>query len=64
MCVCRIYVFAEDQNIIRFVSDLLTLVADLYETILVCGPLWTQFDDAVVLAVVFFASLFHSIRPG
>ena len=32
------------------VSDWLTLVADLYETILVGGLLWTQFDDVVVLA--------------
>ena len=54
--VCGIYVFAEGQNILR-----LTLVADLYGTILVGRPLWTQFDDAVVLAVVFFALLSRSI---
>ena len=37
------------------------LLADLYETILVGEPLWTQFDDVVVLAVVFFALLSRSI---
>ena len=45
----------------KVVSDWLTLVADLYGTILVGGHLWTQFDDAVVLAVVFFALLSRSI---
>ena len=49
--------FAEDRNIFKVVSNWLTLVADLYETILVGGTLWTQFDDVVVLAVVFFALL-------
>ena len=43
------------------VSDWLTLVADLYGTILVGGPLQTQFDDFVILAVVFFALLSRSI---
>ena len=43
------------------VSDWLILVADLYGTILVGRPLWTQFDDVVVLAVVFFALLSRSI---
>ena len=43
------------------VSDWLTLVADLYGTIVVGGPLWTQFDNVVVLAVVFFALLSRSI---
>ena len=42
------------------VSGWLTLVADLYGTILVGGPLWTQFD-VVVLAVVFFALLSRTI---
>ena len=45
----------------KVVFDWLTLVADLYETIVVGGPLWTQFDDVVVLAVVFFALLSRSI---
>ena len=45
----------------KVVSDWLTLVSDLYGTILVGVPLWTQFDDVVVLAVVFFALLFLSI---
>ena len=40
---------------IKVVSDWLTLVADRYGTILVGGPLWTQLDDVVVLAVLFFA---------
>ena len=35
----------------KVVSDSLTLVADLCRTILVGGPLWTQFNDVVVLAV-------------
>ena len=39
----------------------LTLVADLYETMFVGGPLWTQFDDVVFLVVVFFALLSRSI---
>ena len=45
----------------KVVSDWLTLVADLCGTILVGGPLWTRFDDVVVLAVVFFALLSRSI---
>ena len=45
----------------KVVSDWLTLVADLYGTILVGGPMWTQLDDDVTLAVVFFALLSHSI---
>ena len=45
----------------KIVSDWLTLVADLYEIILVGGPLWTQFDDIVVLAVLFLALLSRSI---
>ena len=46
-CVCGICVFAEDRNI--------------FGTILIGGPLWTQFDYVVVLAVVFFALLSRSI---
>ena len=34
---------------------------DLYGTILVGGPMRTQFDDVVVLAVVFFVLLSPSI---
>ena len=45
----------------KVVSDWLTLVADLYETILVGRPFWTQFDDVVVLMVVFFALLSRSM---
>ena len=52
LCVCR------GSKYFKIVSDWLTLVADLYGTILVGGPLWTQFDDVVVLAVVFFAFAF------
>ena len=44
----------------KVVSDWLTLVADLCGTILVRRPLWTQFDDVVVLVVVFFALLSRS----
>ena len=45
----------------KVVSKSLTLVADLYGTILVGGLLLTQFDDVVVLAVVFFPLLSRSI---
>ena len=46
-------------------SDWLTLVADLCETILVGGPLWTQFDDTVVLAVEFLVIVFFVLlSPG
>ena len=45
----------------KVVSDWLILDADLYGNILVGGPLRTEFDDVVVLAVVFFALLSHSI---
>ena len=55
LCVCR------GSKYFKVVSDWLTLVADLYGTILVGGPLWTQFDDVVALAVVFFALLSRSI---
>ena len=43
------------------VSDWLILDADLYGTIRVGIPLRTQFDDVVVLAVVFFALVSRSI---
>ena len=54
LCVCRGWKY------FKVVSDLLILVADLYGTILVGRPLWTQFDDVVVLAVVSFALLSRS----
>ena len=65
-CVCGIYVFTADRNIFKVVSDWLTLAAYLCKTILVGGPLWTQFDNVVVLAVeslvvVFFTLLFLGI---
>ena len=44
----------------KVVSDGLTLVEDLCGTILVGRPFWTQFDDVVVLAVVFFALFSNS----
>ena len=43
------------------VSDWLTLVVYLYGTLLVGRPLWTQFDNVVVLAVLSFALLSRSI---
>ena len=55
LCVCR------GSKYFEVVSDWLTLVAELYGTILVGGPLWTQFDVVVVLVVVFFAFLSRSI---
>ena len=51
LCVCR------GSKYSKVVSDWLILDANLYGTILVCRPLQTQFDDVVVLAVVFFALL-------
>ena len=56
ICVCR------GLKYFKVVSDWLTLVADLYGTILVGRPLWPQSDDVVVLAVVFFALFSHSTR--
>ena len=53
--------FRRGSKYFKVVSDWLTLVADLYGTILVGGPLWTQFDDVVVLEDVFFALLSRSI---
>ena len=43
--MCGIDVLAE------VIYDWLILDADLYRTILVCGPLQTQFDDLIGLAV-------------
>ena len=60
MCVWCLYI-RRGSKYFKVVSAWLTLVEDLYGTILVGGPLWTQFDDAVVLAVVFFALLSRSI---
>ena len=60
MCVWYLCV-RRGSKYFKIVSDLLTLVADLNGTIFDGGPLWTQFDDAVVLAVVFFALLSCSI---
>ena len=42
-------------------SDWLTLVADLCGTIFVSGPLWTRFNDVVVLTVEFFAVVFFAL---
>ena len=55
LCVCR------GSKYFKIVSDSLILDAGLYGTILVGRPLRTQFDDIVVLAVVFFALLSRSI---
>ena len=54
LCVCR------GSKYSKVVSNWLILDADLYRTILIGGTLWTQFDDVVVLAVVFFALLSRS----
>ena len=55
-CVCVWFLCVRrGSKYFNVVSDWLTLVVDLYGTILVGRPLWTQFDDAVALAVVFFA---------
>ena len=53
--------FRRGSKYFKVISDCLTLVADLYGTILLGGPLWTQFNAVVVLAVVFFALLSCSI---
>ena len=55
LCVCR------GSKYSKVVSDWLILNVDLYGTILVDRPLRTQFDDVVVLAVVFFALLFRML---
>ena len=62
MCECVRYLCVRrGSKYFKVVSDWLNLVVDLYGTILVGGPLWTQYDDVVVLAVVFFALLSGSI---
>ena len=55
LCVCRGSKYSE------VVPDWLILNSHLYGTIHDCGPLRTQFDDVVVLAVVFFALFSCSI---
>ena len=55
LCVCRGSKYSE------VVPDWLILNSDLYGTIHNCGPLRTQFDDVVVLAVVFFALFSRNI---
>ena len=61
VCLCEWYLCVRrGSKYFKVLSDWLTLVADLYGTIHVGGPLWTQFD-VVVLAVVFFALLSRSI---
>ena len=57
-CVCGNLCVRTGSKYFRVVSDWLTLVADLCGTLLVGGPLWTQFDDVVVLAVAFFCFAF------
>ena len=62
MCECVWYLCVRrGLKYFKVFSDWLTLVADLYGIILVGGPLWTQFDDVVVLAVVSFALLSRNI---
>ena len=60
MCVWYLRVQRESKYY-KVVSDCLTLVANLCETILAGGPLWTQFDDVVVLAVEFLAVVFFAL---
>ena len=55
LCVCRL------SKYFKVVSDWLISDGDLYGTILVGGPLRTQCDDVVVLAIVFLALLSGSI---
>ena len=55
LCVCRGSKYSE------VVPDWLILSSDLYGTIHDCGPLQTQFDDVVVLAVVFSQYWFPNI---
>ena len=57
MCQCA----RRGLKYVKVISDWLTLVADLYGTIPVGGRLRIQFDDAVVLAIVFFAMFSRSI---
>ena len=61
-CVCVWYFCVRwGSKYFKVVSEWLTLIADLCGTILFSGPLWTQFGNVVVLAVVFFALLSRSI---
>ena len=55
LCVCRGSKYSE------VVPDWLILNSDLYGTLHDCRPLRTQFDDVVVLAVVFFSFFSRSI---
>ena len=59
MCVWYLCV-RRGSKYFKVVSDWLTLLADLCETILIGGLLLTQFDGVVVFAVVFFAMLSRS----
>ena len=61
VCECVWYLCVrKGSKYFKAVSHWLTLVADLYGT-LNGRPLWIQFDDVVVLAVVFFVLLSRSI---
>ena len=60
VCVC-IYVFCKGSKYFKVVSDWLILDMDLYGTILIGRPLRNQFDDVVVLVVVFLALLSYRI---
>ena len=61
VCVCLVFTCLQRFEYSKVVSDWLILDADLYRTILIGGSLRTQFDDAVVFAVVFLALLSRSI---
>ena len=61
MCVWYLCVREASEYLIKVVSNWLTLIVDLCETILIGGPLRTQFDDVVVLVVIFIALFSHSI---
>ena len=57
MSVCLVLCVFRGSNILRS----FLIGTDLYGTMHDCGPLRTQFDDVVVLAVVFFALFSRSI---
>ena len=59
--VCLVLYVCRGSRYSEVVPDWLILNSDLYGTIHDCGPLRTQFDDVVVLAVVFFALFSRSI---
>ena len=61
MSVCFVFMCSQRIENFKVFSDWSTLIADMYGTILAGGALWTQFDDVVVLAVLFFALLSNSI---